>query len=228
MLANIFKNPQILNKETHKDLRLSPYKNYEFTKDAYLVPISLGEMLVAAKSLIIVFVKDKNQEIYPSVVLGGEGGENLLLQKDLTWKANAYIPAVLRCYPFGLGSNEDTTYITLDADADVFKDEDAKLIIKDKDNLTQEGQHAVDFISEVYQNINSSKEFASFIEKLGILKRAEITIEHNGEKLEVKNGIYIVDENSLNKLESRKLKKLATNGSMKLIYAHLLSLNNRY
>ena len=228
MLANIFKNPQILNKETHKDLKLSQYKNYEFTKDAYLVPISLQEILVAAKSLIIVFVKDQNQEIYPSVVLGGEGGENLLLQKDLTWKVNTYIPAVLRCYPFGLGSNDETTYITLDADAEVLKDEKGKLILKDENDLTEEGQHAVDFVSEVYQNINSAKEFTNYIEKLGILKKAEITIEQDGKKLEVKNGIYIVDENSLNKLESRKLKKLATNGSMKLIYAHLLSLNNRY
>jgi hypothetical protein len=229
MLANIFKKPEMLNKSVHKGLRLSQYTNYEFAKDVYLVPISIEEMLVATKSLIIVFAKDENGSVLPSVVLGGEDGKNLLLSDDNTWKKNSYIPAALRCYPFGLGVNDKNNgYITIDVEADVLKSDEGKLIVKDETDLSEEGNYAVKFVTEVYTNINNSKGFGNVIEKLGILKQVEINIQIKEKEYLIKNGIYAVDENALNKLESRKLKKLATNGYMKLIYAHLLSLNNRY
>ena len=62
MLVNIFKN-------LYKDLKLSQYENYEFAKDAYIVPIGLEEMIVAAKSLLIIFVKDENNNISPSIYI---------------------------------------------------------------------------------------------------------------------------------------------------------------
>ena len=228
MLINIFKKPEILNKKTHKDLKLSQYKNYEFTKNAYLVPVSLEEMTVANKSLIIVFIKDTSGNIFPSVVLGGEDGTNLLLNKDNTWKENSYIPAALRCYPFGLGNNGKEQFITIDVDADVCNSSDGNLIIKDEENLTTEGEHAVKFVTEVYGKIEKAKEFSAHLESLGILKQAEISIQTGEKKYNLKKGVYVIDENSLNKLESRKLKKLATKGFMSYIYSHLLSLNNKY
>ncbi|WP_373035048.1 SapC family protein [Sulfurimonas sp.] len=228
MLANVFKKPEILNKSLHRDLKLSQYENYEFAKDAYLVPISIEEMLVAMKSLIIVFVKDENATVLPSVVLGGEESKNLLLLEDNTWKENSYIPAALRCYPFGLGMSDGNNFITIDTQAEALKDEKGKLIVKDEKDLTEEGNFAVKFVTEVYTNINNAKNLGAFIESLGILKQAEINIQINEEKYSLKHGIYVIDENALNKLESRKLKKLTTNGYMKLIYAHLFSLNNRY
>ncbi len=227
MLTNIFKNPEVLNRATHKDLKLSPYKNYEFAKDAFLVPLSLEEMVVATKSLIIVFIKDSEGNIFPSAVLGGEESSNLLLNEDNTWRENRYIPATLRCYPFGISSGKEN-FITVDTEAEVFSAEGGNLIIKDEQNMTKEGDGAVKFVTEVYSKVNEAKKFTSFIDSLGILKQAEISIQIGDDKHSVKNGIYIIDENSLNKLESRKLKKLATGGYLGFIYAHLLSLNNRY
>ncbi|MDF1875736.1 SapC family protein [Sulfurimonas sp. SAG-AH-194-I05] len=228
MLANIFKNPEILDKKVHKDLKLSPYANYEFTKDVYLSPIGLEEILVAMKSVIIVFVKDESGDIYPSVVLGGEEGGNLLLSKENTWKENKYIPAALRCYPFGLGSDGKNSFITVDAKAELFEQEGGNLIIKDEESLTDAGENAINFVTTVYNNIHTTKEFSKLLNSLGILKQAEISIKMNKEEYTLKSGIYIVDENALNKLESRKIKKLATGGFMKFVYAHLLSLNNTY
>ncbi len=228
MLTNIFKKPEVLNKETHKELKLSNYKDYEFAKDAYLIPISQQEMLVANKSLLLVFVKDTKGDIFPSVILGTQESKNLLLEKDGSWKKSTYIPAALRCYPFGLTGDEKNQFVMVDTQADVCQSDDGNLIVKDTENLTEHGEHAVKFVTEVYTGINQTKEFTNYIDGLGILKPAEITIERDGEKYSVGNGVYIVDENSLNKLESRKLKKLATSGYMGLIYAHLLSLNNKY
>ena len=228
MLTNIFKNPEALNKETHKDLKFSQYKDYEFAKDAYLAPISMEEMTVANKSLIIVFIKDVNGNIFPSVILGGEDGKNLLLNEDNSWKTNKYIPATLRCYPFGIGGDDENKFITIDTEAEVCKNKEGNLIVQDDESLTKEGEHAVKFVTEVYGKVHNTKAFTSFLDSLGILKQSELTIETGEEKYNLKSGIYIVDENTLNKLESRKLKKLATSGYLGFIYAHLLSLNNKY
>jgi len=228
MLSNIFQNPEVLDKKAHKDLKISPYKDYAFAKDAYLVPISIEEMLVATKSLIIVFIRDERGDMYPSVVLGGEESKNLLLEDDSTWKKNMYIPAALRAYPFGIGASADNTFITVDPKADVFKEKNGTLLVKDEENLSEHGENAVKFVTEVYTKINQAKVFAKTLDELSILKQAELTITKGEDEYHLKSGVYIVDENALNKLESRKLKKLATSGSMGFIYAHLLSLRNRY
>ena len=228
MLANIFKNPEILDKKKHKDLKLSPYTNYEFTKDVYLSPIGFEEMLVATKSVIIVFIRDQNGDIFPSVVLGGEEGGNLLLESENAWRKNFYIPAALRCYPFGVGSDTVNNYITIDTEAALLQDKTGNLIVKDEESLTKEGASSVSFVTTVYNNINNTKEFTKFIDTLGILKQAEIAIQVKDTKHQLKSGVYIIDENALNRLESRKLKKLATSGYMKFIYSHLLSLKNSY
>ena len=228
MFINIFKKPEILNKEVHKDLAISGYKDYQFSKDAYIVPIGLNEMMTAQKSLIIVFIKEANGSIFPATILGGEKSGNLLLTKENTWKENKYIPAALRAYPFGIGSSENQTFVTVDVDAEVFKNKDGKRIIQNDQSFTDQGKHAIKFVQDVYNSIEEAKQFTSNIEALGILKQANLTIEINKEKHELTQGLYIIDENSLNKLESRKLKKLATQGLMKYIYSHLLSLSNRY
>ena len=228
MFIKIFKKPEILNKEVHKNLVISNYENYQFSKDAYIVPIGLNELLVANKSLIIVFIKEPTGDIVPAVVLGSEKSGNLLLDKDNKWKENKYIPAVLRTYPFGVGSSEKGNFVTIDIDAEVFKSKEGKRIIKDDLNLTKQGEHAIKFVQDVYSSIDEAKKFTSNLEAFGILKQANLTIELEKEKHDLTQGIYVIDENSLNKLESRKLKKLATQGFMKYIYTHLLSLNNRY
>ncbi len=228
MLVNIFKKPEILNKEVHKDLKISSYEDYAFAKDAFVVPLGLNEMLVAQKSLIIVFLKDTNGDIFPSAVLGGEEGGNILLTKDNKWKENTYIPAVIRTYPFGIGHNADEKFITLDSAADVFKKDNGERILNDDQSLTKQGEHVVKFVQDVYQQIEETKKFTSAIDAFGLLKQANLVIEIGEEKYNLTKGVYILDENSLNKLESRKLKKLATSGMMKYIYSHILSLSNKY
>ena len=228
MLTNIFKEAEILDKNKHKDLGLVPYVNYKFAKDVYLAPITYEEMLVANKSLIIVFVKDTEGTIYPSVVLGGEESSNLLLDDDFVWKKNYYIPAVLRCYPFGVGTDGNNNFITLDVESDCTVVNKGSKIIQDTESFTDHGKKSIDFVTNVYSSIHLAKQFTDHLNSLGVLKQAEISIETEGKKYILKSGIYIVDENTLNKLESRKLKKLASMGYMKLIYAHLFSLNNSY
>lgn len=228
MLINIFKKPEILNKELHKDLKMGTYKDYSFTKDAFLVPLGLNELQTAMKSLIIVFIKEQNGDIYPSAVLGGEEGGNLLLDKDGKWKENTYIPAALRCYPFGLGGNEKEKFITVDSEATVFDDKEGKALIDEKLEITKDGEHAFSFVQNVYSQIEEAKKIGATLDSYGILKQAQIEIEKGETKHTLTKGIYIIDENSFNKLESRKIKKLATQGMIKNIYASLFSLSNRY
>jgi hypothetical protein len=228
MLTNIFKEPKVLHTEVHKDLTLSPYKNYEFTKDVFLCPITLEEMLLSSKSYIIVFIKDENIGLIPSIVLGGEESGNLLLNEDQNFKEGYYVPASLRSYPFGIGSNEKENFIMIDEKATICNQEDGQRIIDDEFKFTKIGEETINFVKSVYSQIEKTKEMFAEVEKYGIFAQASIVIEKGKEKHNLTKGIYVVDEVALNKLESRKIKKLATTGMLKFVYAHLLSLNNRY
>lgn len=229
MLTEIFKKPEILNKETHKDLKISPYNDYSFSKDAYIVPISLDEVLVAMKSLLVVFIKENETTFTPVVILGTKETKNLQLDNENNWKKEKYIPATIRSYPFGLGVAKDgkEKFITIDSESDVFKGEKGFKLFEEELNFSKNGQQSIGFVQKVYANIENSKDFTSHINSLGLFKNAILTIEKDEEKFELSN-IFVIDENELNKLESRKLKKLATAGYMKYIYAHIISMNNKY
>ncbi len=229
MLTDIFKKPQILNKEQHAKITISPYENYSFSKDAYLVPISTEELLVAMKSLIVVFTKETESSFVPAVILGTKEMKNLHLDTDNKWKQNRYIPATIRSYPFGIGTVKENSekYIMIDSEADVLEGESGYKFFNDDQNFSENGQNVLNFVQKVYADIDESTKFTAYINELNLLKQASLTIEVDGEKSELEN-IFIIDENTLNKLESRKLKKLASLGYMKYIYAHILSLTNKY
>ncbi len=220
---------QILNKEQHSDLTISPYANYSFSKEAYLIPISTDELLIAMKSLVVVFIQESTKDFVPAVILGTKEMQNLLLDEDGKWKEGSYIPATIRSYPFGIGvvSQDNQKYITVDSESEVLNGEGGFKLFDDEGNFSENGQNSLNFVKTVYGDIDKSMEFTSHIKSLGLLKPATLTIEKDDKKSELEN-IFIIDENALNKLESRKLKKLATLGYMKYLYAHFLSLSNKY
>jgi len=227
LLVDIFKKPEILDKEKFKEVTLGNYKDYSFTKDAYLVPLGHNEIQIAMKSLIVVFIKENNGEITPVAVLGSDESKNLLVT-DGVWKEGMYIPAALRCYPFGLGMNEKgDKFITIDSESDLLTS-NSKRLFNENAEETEQGVFTFNFIREVYSNIEKSKTFSKQLEQFGLLKQVSLEIAKDENKYKIDNGIYIVDETSLNKLESRKIKKLATQGILPFIYSHLFSLSNRY
>lgn len=228
MLPNIFKKPEVLDKEKHKDIRLGTYQNYNFTKDAYLVPLGINEVAVAMKSLIVVFIKESSGEISPAAVLGGENNSNFLVDENGKWKENCYIPAALRCYPFGIGSDGTNKFFTIDSESELLNDLDGNKIFNSDMTYTDQGKHVFDFITEVYSKIEDAKKMSNLIETYKILKPAKMELTQGEKKDTLENGIYIIDEVAFTKLESRKIKQLATKGLLPLIYAHLFSLNNRY
>lgn len=228
MLINIFKKPEIINKEVHKDFIISKFDSYEFAKNAYLVPIGLEEFEVAMKTLIIVFIKEQEGNIIPAAVLGGESGGNLLLKENNEWKDNTYVPAVIRSYPFGIGGNEKESFIVMDTEASCIGKKDGQKLFNSDLSNTEYGEFVFKFVNNVYSQVEFGKNLGKELDSYGILKQAKIQINVKDKDYSLNNGIYVVDQNALNKLESRKLKKLATKGALKLIYAHLFSLSNKY
>jgi len=228
MLINIFKKPEIINKQDHKNIKILRYDNYNFSKDSYIVPIGLEEIEVAMKSLLLVFVKEESGEIFPATILGTQESSNLLINKDGKWKKNTYIPASIRAYPFGISSNDKEKYIVIDTKAECIQNNKGESLFNDDLSNSKQGDFSFKFVNDVYTQIEVAKYLGKELDSYGLLKQANIEITKDNKKYTLSNGIYVVDEVTLNKLESRKLKKLATKGALKLIYAHLFSLSNKY
>ena len=186
MLTEIYIKPEILDAQNHKNLKIRPYNDYSFSKDAYIVPISFDEALVAMKSLLVVFIQESAGEYTPAVILGNNETKNMLLDSDGTWKNEKYIPATIRSYPFGLGiaNNSVEKFITVDTEADILKEPLGYNMFDDGLELSEKGKQALTFVHTVYSNIDKSKDITKHINSLGILKPATLTIVKDDKRRE--------------------------------------------
>lgn len=97
-----YERPVPLNRTEHKDLRIKPIPNLKFASTVHSVPLTGVEFPAAARDLPILFGGLTVDSAGPLALLGLRENENLFINADGHWEANAYIPAFVRRYPFVL------------------------------------------------------------------------------------------------------------------------------
>lgn len=84
----------------HGALRLRAPLDFEFARRVEAVPLGLSEVAVAAQWYPVTFTAEATPR--PMAILGLQVGENLFVDDHGQWCDNAYVPSILRRYPFGL------------------------------------------------------------------------------------------------------------------------------
>src|SRR3546814_1115256 len=113
-LPLFYKQPQALQPGLHAKLSVVKQAGYAFAADANSVPLVFSEMATACRHFPIVFTE--GQQPSPVAVLGLRGQENLFVDAEGQWRANTYIPAYIRRYPFIFMENADQSQFTLCVD----------------------------------------------------------------------------------------------------------------
>jgi hypothetical protein len=221
----MFKKARLLNKESDKNLTISPLKNYKHARGISYMPVSINEVAESSKNYPIFFLKEKDDSLVPFVVLGLKEGENTFVNNSGEWRKGRYIPALFRAYPFVLSENEGNFSIAFDDAYEGINQKDGSRIFKDDGALTEFGDSVVKFLEGLYSNLEGTKGVTKIIKELDILKTIDATVEKNGEKF-VLSGLLQVDTEKLNALSDENLLKLVKSGGLNLIYAHLTSLTN--
>jgi len=224
MKFGIYNKVEALDKKKDQSLRVNPLEDFGYAEDLANCGITLNEFMEAKKSFPIVFVK--NEAGYSAIGMLGLDGKNVFIsEKDKTWKQDSYIPAFVRRYPFIFISQGDKLTLALDKDCKAINKKSGKLIF-DKDGEATESTKGVMNFMEAYQkDANITSQIIAEFDKIGILEEVQLNMGE-GEDSKIFKGFMRVNEEKLNALDDKMLLGMVKNGIYKLILAHLESLDN--
>ena len=225
-----------LNRTEHKDLRLKGVPNLKFAMNAHSVPLTGVEFGVAARDLLIVFAGTDLESAGPVAMLGLRENENLLVDAEGQWAPNTYIPAFVRRYPFILaekpeGQEGDDFTVFLDEQYEGFNNTEGERLFKEDGTDTEMLTKAVGFLGDFQQNVTRTKWFMDQLRKHDLLEPRNVRLQKNAQdgqegKAINLNGLFVVNEDKLRKLDEKTAHEFLREGVFGWIYAHLLSLAN--
>lgn len=224
----IYERPVALDRVRHRGIRIpSVLDGFGFARNVNSVPLVTGEFAPASRDFPIVFA-GADQAVMPAALLGLRGDDNLFVDQQGQWIAQAYVPAFFRRYPFVVaGTPEsaldfnvwiDEAFLGADASGEPLFQADGQ----DAPVLTQ----AIGFLTEYQNEVIRTRAFVELLTELKLLVPKTLTVARNDSPSHTMQGFSVVDEQRMNSLSAKGLKKLHQMGALPLVYAHLLSLTN--
>jgi len=221
----MYKNLVVLDKEQHKDLKISPLENLSFAKQTAFVPVVANEVALVGASFPVVFTSDEKPSLVSLVSLGGD---SLAINADGKW-ITSYVPSFFRKYPFSLAStkeNPDQKVILIDEESSLFSKSKGKQLFKKSGEQSETLTHAINFLTAHETQMVTTTNVAKLIADSGILEEREISVGEGEEKKVLVQGFKVVDREKLNALSDDILADWVRKGIISLIDAHLKSLDH--
>ncbi len=220
----MYKNLVVLDKQKHKDLKISPLENMNFAKDSSFVPVVANEVNLVGTAFPVVFTADENPAMVSIVSLGGE---SLAITDEGKW-ITKYIPSYLRKYPFSFAKTKDNpnqNVILIDEDSSLFSKSKGKQLFKKDGDQSETLTHAIDYLTTHEKQMIVTKNIAKLISDSGILEDQEISVGEGDEKKILIKGFKVINKEKLNELSDDILASWVRKGIISLIDAHLKSLD---
>lgn len=228
-----YERPVPLNRTTHKDLRMQSINDVSFAAKVHSVPLTAAEFPSAARDFPILFAGKDMADAGPMALLGLRQFENLFVDvadDNGQWAEGAYVPAFVRRYPFVLAEKPpeaegDDFTVYLDEAYAGFGDKEGERLFNEDGTDTEVLKNAVQFLSQFQEQVKLSKAFTERLRELELLEPRTVQLQ-NGEQTTTLNGMFVVSEEKLRKLDEKTAHELLVDGTLGLIFAHLLSLAN--
>lgn len=227
MTSTSTQNPKItpLRKEAHGALKISHEKAYAHVAQEHLLPVTAHEFVLASAEYPIVFVKNEQKNIYQPVVLLGLSAKQNVFVDDGDWQG-IYIPVAARNYPLALvrdAADSELLFVAIDESSPRVVSEGGEALFNEDGTeskfLIQRKEHMAEFI----ELSKVTAKFTAKLQSLDLFKQQILTLKVQNEEQRI-NGVYLVDEQKLADLDDETLLDLHRSGYLKVIYAHLLSL----
>ncbi len=221
----MYQNLVVLDKEQHKDLKLSPLQDLSFAKNTAFLPVVANEVALVGAAFPVVFTADETPSLVTLVSLGGE---SLAINAEGKWIVS-YVPSYLRKYPFSLAGtqeNPDQKVVLIDEKAPVFSKSKGKQLFKKDGSQSEILSNAIQFLTAHENEAVVTNNVAKVIAESGILEEREISVGEGDEKKVLVNGFKVVNREKLNALSDDVLADWVRKGIITLIDAHIKSLDN--
>lgn len=220
--------PEPLSFEAHGGLGVKAIDTpYRFAATTNIIPLTVTEFAPAALSYPVIFVGENKQ---PVAVMALREGENLFVTAQGEFRADAYIPAYVRRYPF-VFANDDAQkrmILCIDRGAEFFAEGgETPLFVDGKPSPYT--QQAMEFCNNFEQERQRTEAFVALLKELDLFDTRETNFTPRlpdgsaGPQQKIAE-FFAVSEDKLKALSPDKLVELRDNGALGQIYAHLTSL----
>lgn len=229
-LPLFFSEMELLDSTKHAKLGLSQAKtNYSFASKATIIPVVANEVGLAIRHYPLVFVQEANAAAPTLVALVGlQADRNLFVSAEGDWRADTYIPAWVRRYPFYLvRSSQEKVSVAFDPSAQFFKGKDLKPLFKNGEP-TDTLNAIVKFQGEYEIALQRTAAMVKALQEAGVMEQALLSIGAKSQEKDPRRigGFLMINEAKLRELSAESLVKLQQANALPLAYAQLLSMSN--
>lgn len=222
----MFKNLVPVSRERHAGTRIRPLTDFRFAASAHFASVTLHEFGRVSGTYPIVFIEDKQNDLFrPVALLGLETGENLFIDADGKWQAH-YVPAIIRRYPFALASSgeEGQFVVCIDEGADIVNDEDGAPLFGDDGAPADALENVKRYLGELQQMEVLTNACCAYLAEHNMFTPLNMRVRQADQVRNIA-GCYVVNEERLKSLSDERFLEMRARGYLPPIYAHLCSLS---
>ncbi len=225
-----YKGLVALDKEIHKGKGVVTNRRAAFAAGLTGVYVLAAEFVQASRHYPIVFAQDQQTgEFMPIAVTGLNQDENLFVGADGEWQKDVYVPAYVRRWPFfgvrisGEEAKNGNILICVD---DSGLETSSAAVFDASGNPSTDFQPIQTLISEMEGARPATEHLSQTVKEFGLLEPFEAhAFPKGGQEMRLR-GMFRINEDKLNELQGKDVKRLMKNGELSRIYAHLMSLDN--
>lgn len=216
-----------LHNQLHQQLRVDTRRIEALGAQQHMVPVVLSEFLKLVVHYPIVFSKNSETGHFVcSALLGFEQGENLFWRNN-QWQS-IYTPLQIMRQPFFVGEQAGQTIICIDVENDALKTGEGEAIFDSKGQETQYLQLAKTRLAALVNGETETQAFIKTLLTLNLITPMALDISFANQQQQRVQGLYTINEETLEQLTSEQLRQLQQQGYLKPIYTMIASLGQIY
>jgi len=215
-----------VSRDQHINSRIRPVEGFAFARSFHLASLAMQEFVRASAFYPIVFLDDREREAFrPVALLGLESGENLCIEADGAWLRGAYIPGIIRRYPFALANTDqsDEFAVCVDEASGLLNASDGLPLFDASGAPTETLENVKRFLGELQQMDTLTVQFSAFLAKHNLLRPLNLRVRVAGAARDIA-GSYVVNEERLDALNDSVFIEMRALRYLQPIYSHLSSL----
>ncbi len=227
-----YNNPKLLSRDEHQALKLVASSNYAFAQNVASVPVVISELAVASAHYPIVFVQGAKEngaeprQPMAMALLSTVADRNDFVGEDGSWRADTYIPAYVRRYPFVFASDGSSDNLVLCADlsSDRLSEDNGEPLFTDG-QPSETTSRVLTFCNDFQRDYAMTEQWIRKLVDMDLLTPQRLTITRTGKPSTVLDGLMLLDREKFRSLSDKQFIELRRGGCLGPIYAHLSSLH---
>ena len=220
----LYRNALPVTFARHGALKLRTPLSFGFARHCEAVPLGLSEIAVAAQWYPIAFSAAEPHQ--PLAILGLVAGQNAFVDAAGHWREGAYVPAVIRRYPFGLGAFDEDEVLCVETVAEVLDAGEGGTPLFEGMKPSAATRTALRLCQAIKADEAAAHAFVAQLKAFDLLDGRTAMVElPSGEKASL-SGFLTIDEGRFRRLEDEAFLTLRRRGWLTPIFAQIQSTLN--